>query len=70
MNEVADIERDLESVLPYLTAAEKALDSIKTNDIYELSNMRVPTDTTKLVMDAVQILLYQKPLLTKKKDKT
>jgi len=48
--------------IPYLRRAEAAVDSIKPKDIAELKGVRNAVDTTKLILDTVNLLL-QKPLV-------
>ena len=43
--------------LPYLRRAEGAVASIKPKDINELKTSRNPVDTTKVIFDAVQLVL-------------
>lgn len=49
--------------IPFLRKAEAAVDSIKPKDISELKGVRNAVDTTRLILDTVNILL-QKPLVT------
>ena len=59
--ETADAEKDLARALPFLRAAEKAVDSIQSKDISELGTTIKALDTTKFIMDPVHIL-FQRPL--------
>jgi len=49
-------DKELAEAMPALEKAKKAVESIKPADINELRGMRTPTDTTKLIFDAVQLL--------------
>lgn len=60
--EKADAEKDLAQAMPYLEKAIKAVDSITPKDINELKSSKNPADTTKLILDAVHIIL-QLPML-------
>jgi dynein heavy chain len=55
--EMAD--RDLAKAMPFLDRAIMAADSISPKDINELGGMRNAVDTTRLIMDAVQILFQR-----------
>jgi dynein heavy chain len=55
--EMAD--RDLAKAMPFLDRAIAAADSISPKDINELGGMRNAVDTTRLIMDAVQILFQR-----------
>jgi len=48
---------DLQKALPYLRKAEAAVDSIKPKDINELKSVRNAVDTTRLILDTVNLLL-------------
>jgi dynein heavy chain len=56
-----EADRDLQKALPYLRRAEKAVDSIKPNDIKELRGMSVANDFTRFTMDTIN-LLFQRGL--------
>jgi len=56
MEEKEQADRELQAAIPYLHKAEAAVNSIKPADINELSKMRQAVDTTRLIMDTVQIL--------------
>lgn len=43
--------------MPYLRKAEAAVDSIKPKDITELKGVRNAVDTTRLILDTVNLLL-------------
>lgn len=62
MIEKEDADRDLQQALPYLRKAEQAVDSIKPKDITELKGVRNAVDTTRLILDTVNIL-FQAPLV-------
>jgi dynein heavy chain len=49
--------------IPYLRRAEAAVDSIKPKDITELKGVRNAVDTTRLILDTVNIL-FMKPLVS------
>jgi dynein heavy chain len=59
--EKAAADIDLAKAMPFLDRAIAAADSIQSKDINELKGMKAPTDTTKMVMDAIHIL-FQRPL--------
>jgi dynein heavy chain len=61
MDEKEQADRELQAAIPYLHKAEAAVNSIKPADINELSKMRQAVDTTRLIMDTVQIL-FQRPM--------
>lgn len=56
-SEREEAEKDLAIALPFLRKAENAVQSIKPKDIGELKTSRNPVDTTKVILDAVQIVL-------------
>ena len=62
MQEKDEADRDLQIAIPFLRRAEQAVNSIKPNDITELKGVRNAVDTTRLILDTVNILL-QKPLV-------
>ena len=49
--------------MPYLRKAEAAVDSIKPKDITELKGVRNAVDTTRLILDTVNLLLLL-PMVT------
>jgi len=59
MAEKEQADRDLQAAIPYLKKAEAAVNSIKPGDINELKGMRQAVDTTRLIMDTVQILFQR-----------
>lgn len=63
--EKADAEKDLQQALPYLQKAIDAVDSITPKDINEMKASKNPADTTKMILDAVHIIL-QFPLVAVK----
>jgi len=60
--ERSDAQRDLAAALPYLQKAERAVDSIRAQDITELKAIKKPAEATCLVMDTVNIL-FMDPLV-------
>lgn len=56
-----DAQRDLDQALPLLEAANKALDSLDKSDIAEIRVFKQPPDMVVMVMEAVCILMGQKP---------
>ena len=69
MADKAAAEEDLANALPFLRQAEAAVDSIQPKDVNEMAQMAKPSDITKIVMDAIQIL-FQKRLDLPNKPKT
>jgi dynein heavy chain len=69
MADKAAAEEDLANALPFLRQAEAAVDSISPKDVNEMAGMAKPSDITKIVMDAIQIL-FQKRLDLPNKPKT
>lgn len=63
MQEKDEANRDLQIAIPFLRRAESAVDSIKPKDITELKGVRNAVDTTRIILDTVNILL-QKALVT------
>ena len=63
MQEKDEADRDLAVAIPYLRRAEAAVDSIKPKDITELKGVRNAVDTTRLILDTINVL-FQKPLVT------
>lgn len=59
MTEKEQADRDLQAAIPYLKKAEAAVNSIRPADINELKGMRNAVDTTRLIMDTVQILFQR-----------
>lgn len=59
MAEKEQADRDLQAAIPYLRKAEAAVNSIKPADINELKGMRQAVDTTRLIMDTVNILFQR-----------
>jgi dynein heavy chain len=57
--ERAEANKDLQQALPYLRAAEGAVDSIKQAHITELSKMAKPAHICQVIMDAVHILFQR-----------
>ena len=55
-------DKELAAAMPALEKAVAAVASIKPADINELKGTLKPTDTTKLIMDAVNIL-FQDPMI-------
>ena len=56
-----DAQRDLDQALPLLEAANKALDSLDKSDISEIRVFKQPPDLVVMVLEAVCILMGQKP---------
>jgi dynein heavy chain len=54
--EKAEAEADLAVAMPFLEKAVAAADSIESNDVKELRGNNKPVDTTKIIMDAVNII--------------
>jgi dynein heavy chain len=54
--EKADAEEDLAKAQPFLDEAERAVQSIKPNDLNELKKLGKPSDIIKLIFDCVSIL--------------
>jgi len=52
-------DKDLAKAMPFLDKAIAAADSIQAKDISELGGMRNAVDTTRLILDAVQILFQR-----------
>eukprot|EP00949_MAST-11_sp_MAST-11-sp1_P002825 g2825.t1 len=52
-------EEDLAKAQPYLDEAERAVNSIKPNDLNELKKLPKPSDIIKLVFDCVSLLRQQ-----------
>jgi len=59
MQEKDEADRDLQIAIPFLRRAEAAVDSIKPKDITELKGVRNAVDTTRLILDTVNILLQK-----------
>ncbi|DBA03213.1 TPA: hypothetical protein N0F65_003933 [Lagenidium giganteum] len=62
LKEKEDAEEDLKKAQPFLDEAERAVSSIKTNDLNELKKLAKPGDIIKLIFDCVAILQMM-PLL-------
>ncbi|KAL0246333.1 hypothetical protein GEMRC1_007545 [Eukaryota sp. GEM-RC1] len=56
-----DAQRDLDEALPQLENSIKALDALKTSDIYEIKAFIKPPQLVQTVMEAVCILMGSKP---------
>lgn len=69
MADKAAAEEDLANALPFLHQAQAAVDSIQAKDVNEMAGMAKPSDITRIVMDAIQIL-FQKRLDLPNKVKT
>jgi dynein heavy chain, axonemal len=54
--EKEDAERDLAAAIPALRRAENAVKSILPKDINELKGMRNAVDTTRLILDTINLL--------------
>jgi dynein heavy chain len=57
-----EANKDLQQALPYLRAAEGAVDSIKPAHINELGKMAKPANICQVIMDVVH-LLFQRPIV-------
>ncbi len=55
-NEKADAEEDLAKAQPFVDEAERAVNSIKPNDLNELKKLGKPSDIIKLIFDCVSLL--------------
>lgn len=58
--EKADAERDLGKAQPFVEEAERAVNSIKPNDLNELKKLQKPSDIIKLIFDVVGLLKMEK----------
>ena len=56
-----DAQQDLDKALPALEAASLALNSLNKSDITEIKSMAKPPDGVVMVLEAVMILLNEKP---------
>ena len=56
-----DAQKDLDEALPALEASVKALNSLNKNDISEIKAFTKPPELVQVVMEAVCIMLGQKP---------
>lgn len=56
MEEKEQADKDLQAALPYLRKAEAAVDSINPKAIFELKQTQKAVDTTRLILDTVNIL--------------
>eukprot|EP01035_Chromulina_nebulosa_P017190 gene17190-22709_t len=54
--EKADAEEDLAKAQPFVEEAERAVSSIKPNDLNELKKLGKPSDIIKLIFDCVSLL--------------
>jgi dynein heavy chain len=60
LQEKADAEEDLAKAQPFVEEAERAVNSIKPNDLNELKKMAKPADILKLIFDCVALLKMEK----------
>jgi len=58
--EKADAEEDLAKAQPFVDEAERAVGSIKPNDLNELKKLGKPSDIIKLIFDCVILLKMEK----------
>ncbi|CAM9240120.1 unnamed protein product [Discosporangium mesarthrocarpum] len=58
--EKSDAEDDLAKAKPFLEEAERAVESIKANDLNELKKLQKPSDVIKLIFDCVGLLVMEK----------
>lgn len=58
--EKADAEQDLAKAQPFVEEAERAVNSIKPNDLNELKKLQKPSDIIKLIFDVVGLLKMEK----------
>ncbi|KAH8068253.1 dynein light chain binding protein [Aureococcus anophagefferens] len=58
--EKAEAEKDLAKAQPFVEEAERAVNSIKPNDLNELKKLQKPSDIIKLIFDVVGILKMEK----------
>ncbi|CAN0142261.1 unnamed protein product, partial [Pylaiella littoralis] len=58
--EKEDAEEDLAQAKPFLEEAERAVESIKANDLNELKKLQKPSDIIKLIFDCVGLLKMEK----------
>lgn len=58
--EKADCEEDLAKAQPFLDEAERAVGSIKPNDLNELKKLGKPSDIIKLIFDCLSVLKMEK----------
>ena len=56
IGEKADAEEDLAKAQPFVEEAERAVASIKPNDLNELKKLGKPSDIIKLIFDCVSLL--------------
>jgi len=54
--EKAEAEEDLSKAQPFVEEAERAVNSIKPNDLNELKKLQKPSDVIKLIFDCVSLL--------------
>lgn len=58
--EKADAEEDLAKAQPFVDEAERAVGSIRPNDLNELKKLGKPSDIIKLIFDCVSLLKMEK----------
>ena len=58
--EKTEAENDLAKAQPFVEEAERAVNSIKPNDLNELKKLQKPSDIIKLIFDVVGILKMEK----------
>ncbi|CAM9139333.1 unnamed protein product, partial [Choristocarpus tenellus] len=58
--EKGDAEEDLAKAKPFLEEAERAVESIKANDLNELKKLQKPSDIIKLIFDCVGLLVMER----------
>lgn len=56
-----DAQKDLDAAMPALNAALEALNSLNKNDITEIKSFAKPPPLVQMVMEAVCVLLGEKP---------
>ncbi|KAI5075577.1 hypothetical protein GOP47_0009653 [Adiantum capillus-veneris] len=56
-----DAQKDLDAAMPALNAAVEALNSLNKNDITEIKSFAKPPPLVQMVMEAVCVLLSEKP---------
>ena len=57
MAEKEEADKDLQQAIPFLRKAEDAVNSIKPRDITELKTAKTAVDTTRVILDTVNLLL-------------
>lgn len=60
----ADARQDLEAAMPALLEAQKALEALNKNDINEIRVFIQPPHLVRFVMEAVNLLLGEKYVLS------